>query len=73
MKRIEYDRETNDYSMYWNDQYIGSRRTRREAEAALDLFVYDYLRKGGEIMDHDDLPDDAPGGDDPETGPYAEE
>ncbi|MDW8293677.1 MAG: hypothetical protein RML84_11360 [Anaerolineae bacterium] len=28
--------------------------------------------RGGNAMDHDDLPDDAPGGDDPETGPRAE-
>lgn len=68
MKSIVYDRETRDHAMYWNNQYIGSRRTRKEAEETLDRFVYEMLKRSPK-MDYDDLPGDAPGEDDPETGP----
>jgi hypothetical protein len=31
------------------------------------------ISTGAAVMDYDDLPTDAPGGDCPETGPYADE
>lgn len=45
-KRIEYDRETKDFSMYLDEEYVGSRRTRAEAEAELDRLAYDLLKRG---------------------------
>lgn len=42
-KNVYRDSETGDFAMELNGEVIGYRRTRREAEAALDATVYEQL------------------------------
>lgn len=45
MKWVRYNRETRDFDMYLDGQYVGSRATKLEAETALDTLVYEQLRR----------------------------
>lgn len=44
-KRITRNRETKDFDMYLNGEYIGSRATYSEAEAELDRVVFETLKR----------------------------
>ena len=42
-KEIKRNRETSDYDMFYDGQYIGSRPTYSQAETALNEYVYELL------------------------------
>lgn len=42
-KSIKYDRETRDYRMELNGEFVGYARTYQEAEVTLDQLVFDAL------------------------------
>lgn len=44
-KRISYNRDTKDFDMYLDGEYVGSRGTRAEAEAELDRLAFEGLRR----------------------------
>jgi hypothetical protein len=44
-KHIQFDRETKDFSMYLDGEYVGSRATRSEAEAELDRLAFELLSR----------------------------
>ena len=49
-KRITRNRDTKDYDMFADGEYIGSCRTATEAMHALDEYVYDVLRDLGAAL-----------------------
>lgn len=40
LKEIKYNRDTKDYDLYLNGEYVGSRSTHFEAEIELDRLAY---------------------------------
>lgn len=44
-KRIQYDRQTRDFAIWYGQVLVGYAATYREAEAALDAYVYELLRR----------------------------
>ena len=44
-KRIRYDRLTKDFAIWYGTVLVGYAATYREAEAALDAYVYELLRR----------------------------
>lgn len=76
-KTATYDRITGDYAMHLDGLFIGYARNQREADMTLNATAYEWLIHGytatAEQLDGgcEPPPDDAPGGDDEETGPYA--
>lgn len=45
-KEVKYNRETKDFDMILNGEYVGSRNTYQEAEWALDEMVLDMILHG---------------------------
>jgi hypothetical protein len=67
---IVYDRETHDFAIYIDGELAGFAPTYADADAMLHTLTEPPYAALTMSIDPDDLPDDAPGGDDPETGPY---
>lgn len=44
MKHIYYDRETQDFTMWYGEVLVGFAATHRDAETTLDKYVYELLR-----------------------------
>jgi hypothetical protein len=45
MKLIKFNRQTKDYDMFYQTEYIGSRSTYQEAREELDRIAYEQLTR----------------------------
>ena len=65
-KYIQFQPDSMDFDGYFNGQFVGCRRTMREAEEMVDAFVYEGVRRGtldtavGETVPMVAVDDDAP-------------
>lgn len=48
-KEIRYSRESRDFDMYIDGQYVGSRASYLEAEQTLDAIILDKLMHGDHL------------------------
>ncbi len=58
IKTIIYNRETRDYAMYLDGDYIGSRATYPEAEAAIDHAAWNRLHHAQATADAEREPEE---------------